>query len=224
MSHSMNQNDNASAIASSASGGVSATNIEAAIDELDAEKVALEQVEVGNLLASGEEVFPRSLVNQTSVASHASGQVSLVYFTARKTETITQLKMITGGTAAAATPTLCKMGVYSVAANGDLTLAASTASDTSLFAATNTVYTKALSGGNLSKVKGQRYAFAYIVVTAGAMPTWHGNSSLGNAPAAEMGAAPRLTGVRTGQTDLPASIASGDIVENTRRPWGVLVP
>ena len=121
---------------------------------------------------AGEEVLPRWLTRDNSQAI-GSQQLRLSFFTALKTETVTQVRCATGSTAAGATPTLVRMGVYSVAgadSQGDLTLLTATASDTSLLAAANTAYTAPLTTP-LSKVAGQRYAVGLLVVTAAATPT-----------------------------------------------------
>jgi parallel beta helix pectate lyase-like protein len=174
-----------------------------------------------SLLTTGEETIPRLLVpfgNSSFYVGMASGDVRGAQFTARKTETITQVRVITGGTAAAATPTLCKVGVYSVAANGDHTLVASTASDTTLFAAANTAYTRSFTAG-FTKTAGQRYAVVVLVVTSGTMPTFVGITG-----GTEIGAAPSLASRITGQTDLPSSIAAGSLVANSTPLYAVLLP
>ncbi|HYH49649.1 MAG TPA: glycosyl hydrolase family 28-related protein [Acidimicrobiia bacterium] len=170
-------------------------------------------------LTSGEETYSRRWATQTTVSTGA-GTLRLTYFTARKTETINSVRVYSGGTAAGATPTLARIGVYSVAANGDLTLVASTANDTTLFAGANTAYTKALSAP-WSKVAGRRYAIGPLVVTGATAPTVVGYSA-GNA--AEAGIAPRVSGAVTGQTDLPASVAVGSVVSSGSTPYFAMVP
>lgn len=155
-------------------------------------------------LTSSIATVPRwslNLINNTS-----SGRVQLSYLTADKTVTVSSMTALVGGTAAAATPTLCKFGIYSVAANGDLTLIASTANDTSLFASANIAYTKSLSS-SVTLIQGQRYAFAFLVVSATTMPQlWAAYSNT-----LEWGLEPRIAGSLTGQTDLPGSISAGSV-------------
>jgi hypothetical protein len=172
-------------------------------------------------LTTGEATIPRHLVQSTSAAT-STGNMRLTYFTARKSESITQVRMWCGGTAAAATPTLIRIGLYTVAANGDITLAASTDSDTALFAATNTSYTKALAAP-LGKVAGQRYAVGLLVVTAGAAPTVYGHAIWG-AATAEPAAAPRISGSVGSQSDLPASVVSASVAVNGQMHYAVLLP
>lgn len=154
-------------------------------------------------------------------ASQATGNVGLSFFTAAYDVTITQVRMCTAGTAAAATPTLCRIGFYIVDSAGDLTLACACANDTALFAALNTVYTRDLStGGGLPASytfrAGQRYAGAHVVVSGAAVPTFF---AISNMTAVLTAVAPRLAGLRSGQTDLPASITSGNITNSSVRVW-----
>src|SRR5258706_9878896 len=100
----------------------------------------------------GESVYARD--SFTTATAAASGEMVLAGFVAKKTQQITQVRVWTTGTAAAATPTICRMGIYSRSvATGDITLLASHANDTTLFAATNTVYTKTLTSA-FNKVQG----------------------------------------------------------------------
>lgn len=172
-------------------------------------------------LAVGEETMHRRLVIVTSAAT-GTGNLRLAYFTARKSETVTQVRMWTGGTAAAATPTLCRIGVYSVAANGDLALVAATANDVTLFAAANTAYTRALTA-SFAKVAGQRYAIGPLIVTAAAAPTVLGNGLWGSTPA-ELGAAPRLAGVLSSQADLPTTALAASVGDTGNFHYAVLLP
>lgn len=144
----------------------------------------------------------------------------LTYFTAVRDEVVTRIEISTGSTAAAATPTICRMGLYTVASNGDLTLVASTPNDTTLFAAATTVYSKALSA-SYTLQKGQRYAFGILVVTAVATPTFYGN---GQIPAAIAAYNPRISGVVAGQADLPASVANASITTTSQVFFAAFLP
>lgn len=165
-----------------------------------------------DLVTSGEFVPDRDLWASTN-APLSAGFVQLGYFTAVRSESINNIMSIAGGTAAGATPTLCRMGVYSVAANGDLTLEAACANDTALWASTNNVYTRALTS-TFNKVVGRRYATAALCVTAAAAPALvgqiYGSSALVSGP-------PLLAGSLSGQVDLPASISAGSISALGRR-------
>lgn len=154
-------------------------------------------------LAAGESTFPRNMIG-TNGNTQTSGVLSLTFFTAAKTETIGSLRFISGA-AAAATPTLLRAGIYSVDSADELTLVASTPSDTALLAVANTVYTKALSA-SWSKVAYQRYAFGFIVVTAATAPSLVGITNGVTAAGPELLEHPVVIARRTAQTDLPASI------------------
>lgn len=173
-----------------------------------------------NLLSSGEENVSR-LLAPVSTIPLSTQVLRLSYFTARKSEAIGNVRVLTGGTAAAATPSLVRFGIYSVAADGALTLVASTANDTSLLAAQSTAYTKALSA-SFAKVAGQRYAVGMLVVTATTAPTVNG-LFVGSA-STEAGLAPRLAAAVVGQSDLPASIAAGSLADSINYCYTALAP
>ncbi|XTP37072.1 hypothetical protein ACORG1_13020 [Mycobacterium sp. TJFP1] len=174
---------------------------------------------VGDSLTTGEATMSRNYVSSTA-CSTGNEMLRLTYFTARKTETINSVRVPTGGTAAAATPTLCRIGIYSVDGSGNLTLVASTANDTALFAASNTAYTKTLSSP-FSKVAGTRYAVGVLVVTGGTAPTLTGQSALHTG---EGDQAPKLFSTVLSQTDLPASVSAGSIGATGHRHYVVLAP
>jgi hypothetical protein len=172
-----------------------------------------------SLVTSGEETFSREVATSSSVAV-ATQSLRLAYFTARKTETTTQVRVITGGTAAAATPTICRIGLYSIAANGNGSLVASTANDTALFAGLTTAYTRSWTTP-YAKVAGTRYALGILVVSGAATPTFVGQS-IGNA--AEAAVAPALSAALTGQSDLPSSFTAGALTTTGNRNYGVILP
>jgi hypothetical protein len=154
----------------------------------------------GNALA-GVETMPRNFV--IGSATMTSGAVRLAYFTPQVSYTASTIITATASTAAAATPTLCRMGLYAVAANGDLTLVASCANDTALWAATTTEYSRALvSPATYTLIAGIRYAAGAICISASAVPTLIGSSGSNSAL---LGRAPVLCKSIGGQTDLPAS-------------------
>lgn len=172
---------------------------------------ALTKYDIGvNDLDVGEIVPRRTAINSGVVV--ASGVLYLAYFTADKSETIATLTAATSTVAAAATPTLCRMGLYSVSSTGDLTLVASTPNDTTLFAATSTSYAKALSVP-YAKVAGQRYAVGMIVVSSAAMPTFAGSQMTAtNWMNVLVRLNPAIAGRLLGQTDLPATVLVASLV------------
>jgi hypothetical protein len=152
------------------------------------------------------ETFPRMTISQGLALS--SGNVLYSFFTPLTTATVSQVTMLSGGTAAAGL-TLARMGlVIYDEVTGTATLVAQTTSDTSLFAATRTAYTRSFStaGGfpaTFTLNAGTRYGVALLCVGT-TMPTVQGNAGL-----AEMSAlTPRLSAVRTSQTDLSTVTAT----------------
>lgn len=165
---------------------------------------------------SGAETLPR-LVATSGSASTGTQNLRLSFFTAQSSFTAANAVIAGGATAAAATPSLIRVGLYTVASNGDLTLVASTASDTSLLASANTIYVKALSA-SYAVTKGQRYALGLLVVTATTAPTVVGQFP-GSATSAFPGLSPRLCGVVASQADLPATVASASITNSNIHQW-----
>lgn len=157
-----------------------------------------------NLLAAGLSTIPRQNASSVAAVGLTNQSLRMVYFTPVKSFTSTQVRMYSGSTAAGATPTLCRVGLYSIAPNGDGALVASIANDTTLFASTITAYTRAWSAP-VGITQGQRYALGSLVVTGAAAPTVPGFAFAAAAIAAELDQAPRLTAQITGQADLPAS-------------------
>jgi hypothetical protein len=172
-------------------------------------------------LATGQETMDRLNV-VASNGAFASQSLRLTYFTARKTESLSQIRVWTGGTAAGATPTLIRFGLYSVATNGDITLVASTPNDTTLLATINTAYTKAFSAA-YTVATGLRYAVGILVVSAAAMPSFMTASIFTNF-AAELAQAPRRTATISAQADLPASVASGSLSNSSPAIYLALLP
>jgi hypothetical protein len=173
-----------------------------------------------NLLTTGEEALPREIATSQAVVS-SSGQIRLTYFTARKSEVTTQVRMYSGSTAAGATPTLCRIGLWLAASDGSCSaLVASTANDTSLFAATNTAYTRSWSA-SYTKIAGQRYAVGALVVTAATAPTLSGQAGF---IFGESSADPVIAGVATSQADLPASMTTSVAGSGGGRPYVVILP
>lgn len=171
-------------------------------------------------LVVGEESMPREL--STNNVTTVSGALRMCLWTARKTEEVTQVRMFTTGTAAAATPTLVRIALAEVAADGTITLVAATDSDTTLFSSTNTAYTKSFSAP-YRKVAGRRYGVGALVVTGAATPVFAGNASA--MISTENGQAPAIGWVFTGLTDLPAigaNFASG--AASGTRPYAAVVP
>lgn len=159
-----------------------------------------------DLLSTGEETIPR--IVSTGNPQLTSGRLTLTYFTARRTETIGQVRTATRNVATA-TPTLCRIGIYLVAPSGDLTLIASTANDTTMWSATFSGYTRSLTASWV-KQAGRRYAIGVLAVAA----TGPQLSGVFPVTAAEDAAAPRINGSVDSQTDLPASVSNASVNNN----------
>lgn len=171
-------------------------------------------------LTNGEETMPRDLVTGGSAAT-GTGNLRLTYFTARKTESISQIRVASGPTAAAATPTLIRMGIWIADLDGSLlSLVGNTASDLTLLATINTWYLKGLAAA-FTKQRGVRYGVGLLVVTAAAAPTIYGTA---NGEAVMNARSPRLNAVVSGQADLPATLAAASLGGSTQRPYFELVP
>jgi len=172
-------------------------------------------------LATGEATFPVTMAASNALTT-VSQSLRLSFFTARKTETTTQVRVYSGGTAAGATPTLVRFGLYTVDGSDNGTLVASIANDTTIFAAANTAYTRSWSS-SYAKVAGQRYALAILVVTAATAPTLPG-LSVGTGVINETALVPRIIGTLTGQTDLPSSFTAASLVASGQRYYAAVLP
>lgn len=164
-------------------------------------------------ITGGQESMLRSEILTAGVGMGASQRLNLSFFRARVGGTYTTFNVYSGSTAAGATPTLLRFGVFSVASDDAITLIGSTANDTTMLAATTTKYTKALSA-SVSLTAGSRYAFGVLVVTGAALPALYGASTMVAALQAE---APRLCARVESQADLPASVAGGSLLTTTNR-------
>lgn len=177
-------------------GARNSTNLPAALDTW-----------VDGRVDDGQETVPRWAATNSASITMSSGVLRFGYFTARRTATVTALRINSGSTAAGATPTLVRAGLYSVDASGNLTLMSAITSDTTLLAAALNTYSRNLAA-NQTVVAGQRYAIGVIVVTAATAPTLVGCLA---STAGENSISPQLCSVITGQTDLPASITAGSL-------------
>lgn len=152
-------------------------------------------------LDASQETMPRYAAG-TATIGMVSGVLRLAYFVAHRNATVTAIRVPSGSTAAGATPTLVRFGLYSVDSSGNLTLMSGTTNDTTVFASTLTAYTKTL-GASQSVLAGQQYAIGVIVVTSATAPTvTGGNVTCGS----ENMLTPYVSANLTGQTDLPSSI------------------
>lgn len=174
--------------------------------------------EDGEAITGAQETMPRSSIVTAGVAL-TSGRLQLAFFRAALTKQYATVNMPIGTTAAAATPTVIRFGLYSVAANGDLALVGSTPNDTTLLAGgtfTETGGAKALSSPT-TLIGGNWYAIGPLVVSGAAVPAVYGASAVG--PSATAARAPRLTGQVSSLADLPASVVAASVVGSSARPY-----
>lgn len=155
-------------------------------------------------LTNSVATLPRWAANAAPSVLGPSGQQGWVYFTADKDITVSNLEAV-NGLAAAATPSVCRMGLYSVADSGDLTLIGSVPNDPTLFSTANTAWVRPLSTP-VSLVSGQRYALSILVVSTAGVPTFKGAGGLDLSTVT-----PVLAKVLAGQTDLAASVPAANL-------------
>jgi hypothetical protein len=183
--------------------------------------LALENVHRFPLVAAGEESMPR-IGSMISTFNPVSGVLRFSYIRARKTETITQMRVAVAATAAGATPTLVRWGVWSVnESTGDLSLVAAIPNDTSLLSVANTSYARTFSAP-WSKQADALYALGLLIVTGAASPSIYG--TVWSLNATERATATRVAGIVNGQTDLPSSVAAGSIADAAAGPYFVALP
>lgn len=103
-------------------------------------------------------------------------------------------------------PTLAQMAVYSVDLSGDLTLMASTTSDTAILTTAWSGHYKTLNT-TASLVAGSVYAFAFLGVGTTTMPGFYGISG----PSGEFALDPPVCGKVDSTTTLPSTVDFGDI-------------
>lgn len=134
-----------------------------------------------------------------------SGTQQFTFFTASQTRRIQSIATDIG-TAAVATPTLCRLGLYEVTLTQGVNLLAATANDPNLFSVGSSSPRRDL---NVPVVieRGRRYAAALLLVSAAAGPTILRAISGGQTSLR----LPRTTGNITGVTDLVQSAANADI-------------
>lgn len=169
-------------------------------------------------LASGNETVSR-MGGATSSATLTSGYLRVVYWQARSTFVATKIGSHTGGTAAGATPTLCKMGLYSADTSWDLTLLAGCANDTALWAGTYAWYERALTA-SVQIAAGTWYAAACLCVTGAAAP----NIYCDTVPLARSKTAPPTSALLAGQTDLAATITFASLSTNVSALYMEVLP
>jgi len=173
-------------------------------------------------LATGESNIPRTGI--TAANTLTSGVLYLSYLTAQKTELVGRVRVVCA-TGAAATPTLCQVGLFSVGAgddlDADLTLLAASVSDTALLSASNTAYTVTFPSW-VAKTAGQRYAVGVLVMSGAAMPVLAG-LPLSTLASVEASVPPILSAELSGQTDISGNVTA-TLSASTNLHYVVVLP
>lgn len=174
-------------------------------------------VTVANLTArfnqstSVVDVIDRAMV--TTTRGPTTGTIFFSFFSPASSVTVSSISMATGA-GLASSVTLARMGLYTWDGS-TLTLVARTASDTTLFTSSATVFLRSFdtSGSYPSTytlAAGTRYAVAVIVV-ASSIPLL----LAGNAPNTIAGLTPRVQAARNGATDLQTSVSTFQATADT---------
>lgn len=181
---------------------------------------------------------PRQMLNTAGMSTLASQEAKYVYVTSGINKTINRIRTYTGTTLivpGSGGPIQVRLGLYTVASNGDLTLVARTAVQTPAVAgfwgAINTPYELAFdtTGGyplTYDLIYGQRYAVGLLWnlngATGSTAPTIIGVGSQGPAASLRdtiMGYSPRIVGQQAGQADLPASVTAASVANDDVAPF-----
>lgn len=168
-------------------------------------------------LAAGEAIAARTTF--TAQPAPVSGTLHLAGWTAATPGTATSVTLVTGGTAGAGL-TYAAVGVYSVDANGNGTLVASTG-DVHATAFTSAYHTTTLSlGSGFTRVPGQRYMLGLLVT--------------GTTPPSVYGCQPGAFGLDImlpqacmqlpGQAALPATVTASGLSAGSLFPAAAVVP
>lgn len=173
-------------------------------------------------LATGESNVPRTELTAANVM--VSGVLYVSYLTAQRTELVGRVRLVCA-TAAGATPTLCKVALFSVGAGDDLTSdlteLLTSANDTSLFSSSNTAYTVTFPDW-VTKTAGQRYAVGVLVVSGSSMPTLAG-MQVSTLAAVETSVPPILSAELSGQSDITGDV-TGTLSTSTSLHYVALLP
>lgn len=155
------------------------------------------------------ETMPRSTLI-TAMVAPTDGTLYLTYFTPLVNVSVSTITVLSSASSAASGLTLARLGLYAAAANGDVTLVARTANNTSLLGTTSTSYSEGLSttGGfpaSYSLAAGSRYAVGVLQV--GTTP----GRVLGAGPSTTAGLgllAPVFTASKASQADISGNVSS----------------
>ena len=166
--------------------------------------------------------MPRGDYNTNAAGTMTSQLMRWSYFTAPETMTATQFRLVSGGTAAGATPSLVQASLWTVDASSNLTRVVVATNTPSLLAAANTVYASAfVTPASYTLIAGKRYAIGLLVVTAATAPTVPGQLA---PTAAEMGLTPVLASQLASQATTPTSATAGSVTASATRFYAAVLP
>ena len=173
--------------------------------------------------AAGQFTSPSELLAGTITL--VSQNFTAALFRCEQTQLVSNIQLLVGATAAAATPTVIRFGIYTISGT-TATLAISTPNDTTLLAATNALSGRAVSTpGTINR--GQDYFLGAIVVTGAAAPVMAGRAAATPIATATVqdtlfGSGLRQAGTIAAQADLPASFTTTNLVATATSIWGWL--
>ena len=169
---------------------------------------------ITNSSSSALDVIDRRTIG-AGVTTAISGRMYLTLFTPQRNFTASAIQMETGTTAFSGL-TLCKFCIYTFDET-TVTLVAKTASSTSVFAATNTLYSLNLESSYTLQA-GVRYGVGFLAVgtTMGSLRSFTSDATLNNLP-------PRCAlMLGTGLTDLPSTATSFFVASSGNQIWARL--
>lgn len=169
--------------------------------------------------AVGDETMPRLSANAEPVP--ITGTMVLSYLRATQTLDVTLIRAYTGATAAAATTTLFRLGLYEVLADGGLALVAAGVSDVTKIQTAWTSVGQSIAG---RIVAGRTYAVAVLAVGPGQMPTLAGTTSAAGVRLSSgvFFMDPKLSAQVPGLGDLPTTVAAASLAPCARIIWHAL--
>ncbi len=172
--------------------------------------------------------LPKTVSVSGSAPTMTSQLLHVVFWRQPTTKSVNRIATYTRATAAAATPSVCRMGLFGI--TYDMAAETFTASrlamtnnrNTTLWAGTFTQYEEEFSASEtVSLTGGQIYGAAALCVTGGAAPALYGSAGAQGGPASTH---PFPGVIITGQADIPASFtqATSGLSGNTLAPWFML--
>lgn len=200
--------------------GVGANNTQLVADSAVAEGMAWRDVLTPSAGSRNEDlstvdVYPRQ---GNWSGTLGTGIAYFSFFTPRWSVTIDEISVVSSATATNGA-SLVRFGLYTFDGT-TATLVARTASDNTIFSTGNTLYTRLLSTGGgfpatYNLVAGSRYALGVIVVATNPGSVYTAFELI---PSAMSTLSPRMSGLVSGQSDLPTTASS--FTSSIVAPWG----